>query len=127
MLRFVKNILALTVCLLVIAGSVGVNFYLFTCTHCEWQLLVDKDSHNESCCDDNEKDACCNTTQLSISTDNFAHSQQNYETSFCACNLLIFNVLQNNYKNFPLTLSHWVGNNVASSPPLFVLHCLLRL
>lgn len=127
---FVQHILAAALCLLVIAGTVGVNFYLFTCTHCDWQVVLDKEVHDASCCccggsEDSEDNNCCRTTQISINTGNFEIMPSESVPLFPV--LFVFNTSPTNCDNRPLATRLWVADNAALPPPLSALHCPLRL
>ncbi|MDR2813703.1 MAG: hypothetical protein LBB79_03480 [Prevotellaceae bacterium] len=91
MLRIVKHIVTVTLCLLITGGAVGVRFYVSACTHSgDVQLAMEKIPR--SCCShDSDSDAsgephkdgyfvaheegCCKTSSLSISVSHFEVSQ----------------------------------------------------
>jgi hypothetical protein len=132
---FVQHILAGALCLLVIAGAVGVNFYLFTCAHCDWQVALEKDIHAESCCggskdsedgEGGEDNNCCHTTQISIRTGNFEITH-NAPAPLVFPVLFVFNTSPTNCNNRPLAERFWAADNAALPPPLSALHCPLRL
>jgi hypothetical protein len=91
MIRIVKHIITVALCLLVTGGVVGVHFYVSACMHSgNVQLAMEKD--HRSCCghdDDSNapkephedgyfvahEDECCKTSSLSVSVSQFEVSQ----------------------------------------------------
>ena len=98
MLRIVKHIAVIALCLLVIGGAAGTHIYVFICSHgchavqlsltddhhCEHSHHACCDSHDDddedSCCHDESvcvlSDACCTATSQELSVSNFEVSRE---------------------------------------------------
>ncbi|MDR1417042.1 MAG: hypothetical protein LBJ57_06450 [Prevotellaceae bacterium] len=94
MVRILKHIITVALCLLVVGGAVGVRFYVFACAHRgDLQLALEKENHGCCCHGDDDDDscapkdheggayltlheeACCKATTLFVSVSHFEVSQ----------------------------------------------------